>query len=42
MILGALDVLEKHGYRRSGGDEHVARAVGMIRDAAWVYEGGEA
>lgn len=39
LILAVFDALEQHGYHRDD-DEHVGRAIGMIRDAARVYEGG--
>jgi hypothetical protein len=33
-----IDVLERHGYRKSG-DQHTGQAVGVIFDLARVYEG---
>ena len=37
-ILEVLDVLERHGYRRSD-DQHTGQAIGLIRDVARIYEG---
>ena len=37
-ILEVLDVLERHGYRRSD-NEHTGQALGLIRDVARIYEG---
>jgi hypothetical protein len=37
-ILEVLDVLERHGYRRSD-SEHTAQAIGLIRHMARIYEG---
>ena len=37
-ILEVLDVLERHGYRRSD-SEHTGQAIGLIRDVARIYEG---
>ena len=37
-ILEVLDVLERHGYRRSD-NEHTGQAIGLIRDVARIYEG---
>ena len=31
-----LDVMERHGYRRS--DQHAGQAIGLIRDVARIYE----
>ena len=35
-----LDVLERHGYRRSD-DEHAGRAIGLIGDLARIYDGAQ-
>ena len=37
-ILEVLDVLERHGYRRSD-SEHTSQAIGLIREVARIYEG---
>jgi hypothetical protein len=37
-ILEVLDVLERHGYRRSD-REHTGQAIGLIRHLARIYEG---
>jgi hypothetical protein len=37
-ILEVLDVLERHGYRRSD-SEHTGQAIGLIRQVARIYEG---
>ena len=37
-ILEVLDVMERHGYRRSD-NEHTGQAIGLIRDVARIYEG---
>ena len=37
-ILEVLDVLERHGYRRSDSD-HTGQAIGLIRHLARIYEG---
>ena len=37
-IIEVLDVLERHGYRRSDG-EHTGQAIGLIRHVARTYEG---
>jgi hypothetical protein len=37
-ILEVLDVMERHGYRRSD-SEHTGQAIGLVRQVAWVYEG---
>jgi len=37
-ILEVLDVLERHGYRRSD-SEHTSQAIGLIRHVARIYEG---
>ena len=37
-ILEVLDVLERHGYRRRD-HEHTGQAIGLIRDAARIYDG---
>ena len=37
-ILEVLDVMERHGYRRSD-NEHAGQAIGLIGDAARIYEG---
>ena len=37
-ILEVLDLLERHGYRRSD-SEHTSQAVGLIRYVARIYEG---
>jgi transcriptional regulator with XRE-family HTH domain len=37
-ILEVLDVMQRHGYRPSD-DQHTGQALGLIRDAARVYEG---
>jgi hypothetical protein len=37
-ILEVLDVMERHGYRRSD-HQHTGHAIGLIRDAARTYEG---
>jgi hypothetical protein len=37
-ILEVLEVLERHGYRRSD-NEHAGQALGLIRDVARIYEG---
>jgi hypothetical protein len=37
-ILEVLDVLERHGYRRSD-SEHTGQAIGLIRHVARIYEG---
>ena len=37
-ILEVLDVLDRHGYRRSD-SEHTGQAVGLIRHVARIYEG---
>ncbi len=37
-ILEVLDVMERHGYRRSD-SEHTGQAIGLIRDVARIYEG---
>jgi hypothetical protein len=37
-ILEVLDVLERHGYRRSD-SEHTGQAIGLIRRVARIYEG---
>ena len=37
-ILEVLDVLERHGYRRSD-NEHTGQAIGLIRNLARIYEG---
>jgi hypothetical protein len=37
-ILEVLDVMERHGYRRSD-HQHTGHAIGLIRDAARTYDG---
>jgi hypothetical protein len=37
-ILEVLDVMERHGYRRSD-SEHTGQAIGLIRQVARTYEG---
>jgi DNA-binding CsgD family transcriptional regulator len=37
-IIDVLDVLERHGYRRSD-SEHTGQAIGLIRHLARIYEG---
>jgi hypothetical protein len=37
-IIEVLDVLERHGYRRSD-TEHTGQAIGLIRQVARIYEG---
>jgi hypothetical protein len=37
-ILEVLDVLERHGYRRSD-NQHTGPAIGLIRHVARIYEG---
>jgi hypothetical protein len=37
-ILEVLDILERHGYRRSD-SEHTGQAIGLIRRVARIYEG---
>jgi hypothetical protein len=37
-ILEVLDVMERHGYRRSDSD-HTGQAIGLIRHTARIYEG---
>jgi hypothetical protein len=37
-ILEVLDVLERHGYRRSD-SEHIGQAIGLIRQVARIYQG---
>ena len=37
-ILEVLDVMERHGYRRSD-SEHTGQAIGLIRHVARIYEG---
>ncbi len=37
-ILEVLDVMERHGYRRSD-HQHTGQAIGLIRDAARTYDG---
>ncbi len=37
-IIEVLDVLERHGYRRSDSD-HTGQAIGLIRQVARIYEG---
>jgi hypothetical protein len=37
-ILEVLDVMERHGYRRSD-SQHTGQAVGLIRDMTRTYEG---
>jgi hypothetical protein len=37
-ILEVLDVMERHGYRRSD-NEHAGQAIGLIGDVARIYEG---
>jgi hypothetical protein len=37
-IIEVLDVLERHGYRRSD-SEHIGQAIGLIRHVARIYEG---
>jgi hypothetical protein len=37
-IIEVLDVLERHGYRRSDSD-HTGQAIGLIRHVARTYEG---
>ena len=37
-IIEVLDVLERHGYRRSD-SEHTGQAIGLIRQVARIYEG---
>jgi hypothetical protein len=37
-ILEVLDVMERHGYRRSD-SEHTGQAIGIIRHLARIYEG---
>jgi hypothetical protein len=37
-IVEVLDVLERHGYRRSD-SEHTGQAIGLIRHVARIYEG---
>ena len=36
-ILEVLDVMERHGYRRSD-NQHTGQAIGLIRDVARIYE----
>ena len=38
LIIEVLDVLERHGYRRSDSD-HTGQAIGLIRHVARIYEG---
>ena len=38
LIIDVLDVLERHGYRRSD-SEHTSQAIGLIRHVARIYEG---
>jgi hypothetical protein len=37
-IIEVLDVMERHGYRRSD-SEHTSQAIGLIRHVARIYEG---
>ncbi len=37
-IIEVLDVMERHGYRRSD-SEHTGQAIGLIRHVARIYEG---
>ena len=37
-IIDVLDVLERHGYRRSD-SEHTGQAIGLLRQVARTYEG---
>jgi hypothetical protein len=37
-ILEVLDVMERHGYRRSD-NQHAGQAIGLIGDVARIYEG---
>ena len=37
-ILEVLDVMERHGYRRSD-NQHTGQAIGLIGDVARIYEG---
>jgi hypothetical protein len=37
-LLEVLDVMERHGYRRSD-NEHAGQAIGLIGDLARIYEG---
>ena len=37
-IIEVLDILERHGYRRSDSD-HTGQAIGLIRQVARIYEG---
>jgi hypothetical protein len=38
LVIEVLDVLERHGYRRSD-SEHTGQAIGLIRHVARIYEG---
>ena len=38
LIIGVLDVLERHGYHRYD-NQHTGQAFGMIFDLAYVYDG---
>jgi len=38
LIFEVLDVLERHGYRRSD-NHHAGQVIGLIHDVAHVYEG---
>jgi hypothetical protein len=37
-LFEVLDVMERHGYRRSD-NEHTGQALGLLRDVARIYEG---
>ena len=39
-IREVLDVMERHGYRRSD-TQHTGQALGLIRDVAHIYEGSQ-
>jgi len=38
LILEVLEVMERHGYRRSD-NQHTGQAIGLIGDVARIYEG---
>ena len=41
LIMDILDVLERHGVRKSGSDRDVGRAVGLVGSLALAYGGAD-
>ena len=39
LVIDLLDVLERHGYRKSPSDQDVGRAIGMVTPLVQAYTG---